>query len=102
MALASRKSTSLRRRYATNPLVNPNTSVIRPTPIATSGGKPKPNNKIGAKKIAPPTPDDIAMVAMTIEIGNMNQLSNDILKWPVAGRVGCKFGYVDINKTVFL
>jgi len=36
---------------------------------------------MGTKKTAPPTPDAIAIVAIAIEIGNINQLSNDILNW---------------------
>ena len=33
---------------------------------------------MGTKNVAPPTPDAIATVAMQIEIGNINQLSNVI------------------------
>ena len=43
--------------------------------MATSGDNRSPRMKIGAKKVAPPTPEAMAVVATRMATGNMNQYS---------------------------
>jgi hypothetical protein len=47
--------------------------VIKPVPIAISGGRRNTRIKRGVKKVAPPIPDAIAVVATRIATGNMYQ-----------------------------
>ena len=54
-------------------LSQPNNSVIKAVPMATVGSSLSHKIKIGEKNTAPPIPDDIAMVAIHIEIGNIYQ-----------------------------
>ena len=46
--------------------------------MAISGDKRKTRMKMGAKKVAPPTPEAIAVVATMTATGNMNQYSRFI------------------------
>ena len=71
--MPSLKSISRLRVYANKPLAKPKTSVISPVPIAMSAGSPKARMKSGVKNVAPSTPEAIAVVAKTTEIGSMNQ-----------------------------
>jgi hypothetical protein len=66
---------SCRFTYAYTPLPNPKTSTMSPDPIAISGVSPRPRINNGEKKVAPPTPDAIAMVATRMPMGSMYQNS---------------------------
>ena len=46
---------------------------MSPTPMATSGGSLRASRRMGAKKVAPPIPEAMAVVATTIPTGSMYQ-----------------------------
>ena len=78
---AARKSIKPRRQYPTSPDAKPNAVVANAAPIAAAGvasgySGPMSGNtmmKTGVNSAAPPIPLSIAVVAMQIETGNMNQ-----------------------------
>ena len=70
---ATFQSIVLARACAVTPEANPKTSVIRATPMATWGSRPRTRMKSGEKNVAPPIPAPLAIAAMTTAIGSKNQ-----------------------------
>ncbi|GAA3649697.1 hypothetical protein GCM10022397_37910 [Flavivirga jejuensis] len=68
-------------QYAIKPELKPNNSVANAVPIAILGSSPKPIINKGEKNTAPPIPDDMAIVAIAIDIGNkyQNSIVNSII-----------------------